>query len=141
MGVKTIVSYVVVLSWLALVGQSCGPDNSRKMHHDATYSTHNYKHPNKVDSARKWDANPGVAVQSPIVPAHRPGESNLTDYKRQVPNQAPVGGITVNYTSPADVANRNYKMQRSSQFTGLLGSGVAGKARKNPAKNGTALGD
>ena len=132
---KTISSGILTLCWLALVGQVYGQENQRKLRNDPTYSTHNYKHANKAATAGKWKANSGVAVQQPL-----PGEMNMANYKRQAPNQAPVGGVTVEHTPSTDVADRNYKMQRPSQSTGSSGWRVAGK-KKNRADNGTTIGD
>lgn len=132
---KTIDSCVVAVCLLALVGQAYGQDDRSKLRHDPTYSTHNYKHANKAATARRWEANSGVAVQPP-----KSGETNLANYKRQVPGQAPAGGVTVSHTPLTDVADRNYKMQRPNQATGAMGSGVVAK-KKNRANNGTAIGD
>ena len=114
----------MALGWLALAEQACGQVDRGKLRHDPTYSTHNYKHANKAATARQWEANSGVAVQPP-----KPGETNLANYKRQVPNQAPVAGITVSHTPSTNVADRNYKMQRPNQATGAVRSGVAARRR------------
>ena len=131
---KIISTSLLVLGWLALAEQACGQGDQRKLRNDPTYSTHNYKHPNKAATARKWEANSGVTVQTPT-----PGETSLANYKRQVPNQAPVGGVTVSHTPSTDVADRNYKMQRPSQSIGLSGSAVAGK--RNRTDKATTTGD
>lgn len=136
---KTINTYLTALGLLTLVGQTFGQDDQRKLRNDPTYSTHNYKHANKAATARKWQGNSGVAVEQPTVPAGRPDQAGLANYKRQVP-QAPVGGVTVGHTPSADVADRNYKIQRPSQSTGVSGSGVAAK-KKDRAERGTTTGD
>ena len=124
-----------MVCWLALVGQGCGSGDGNKPRNDPGYSTGNYKHANKADSARKWERKKGVPVKPPTV-----GEDNSATYKRQTPSQAPVGGITVEHTmSATDVANRNYKMQRPGQSTGSAGAVVAGK-KKRPGK-GAVLGN
>ena len=134
---KTISLYLVLLSLLALTEQACGQDDQRKLRNDPTYSTHNYKHANKAATARKWEGNSGVVVKQP---ADQLGQSSVANYKRQVPNQTPVGGVTVGHTPSTDVADRNYKIQRPSQSSGSATSGVATK-RKDRADKGTAIGD
>ncbi|HLL93455.1 MAG TPA: hypothetical protein VK404_00665 [Spirosoma sp.] len=134
---KAIVSYLIALGTLLVVEQASGQDNSagNKLRNDPTYSTHNYKHSNKAAAARKWESNRGVVVKSPVA-----GGANVANYKRQTPNQAPAGGITIYHIPSTDVADRNYKMQRPNQSTGSSGSGVADK-RKNRADSTTTVGD
>lgn len=132
---KTISLYLTALCCLTLVGQACAQDDRGKLRNDPTYSTHNYKHANKAATARKWEANSGVAVQPPAS-----GQSNVANYKRQAPNQTPVGGVTVSHTPSTDVADRNYKIQRPNQSTGSAGSAVAGKKRNRPDSS-AAVGD
>ncbi len=129
---KTINSCLIALGCLALAGPVCGQDNRSALRNDPTYSTHNYKHPNKAATARQWEAKAGVAVEQPT-----PGNASLANYKRQLPNQAPVGGITVDHTPSASVADRNYKIQRTTPSTG---SGVAAR-KKNRADSLTATVD
>lgn len=131
---KTTGLRLIALWWLTLVGQACGRDDGNKLRNDPTYSTRNYKHANKADSARKWENKKGVAVKPP-----KPDESTVANYKRQVP-QAPVGGVTVDYTPSTNVADRNYKIQRPGQSTGLLGSGVIA-TKKDRAGKTTTTGD
>lgn len=132
---KTTALYLTVLCWLALVGQACGQDDRRAWRNDPTYSTHNYKHPNKAAAARRWETKAGVAVDQP-----KPGQSNVANYKRQAPNQPPVGGVTVNHTPSTSVADRNYKIQRPGQSTAVVGSGVATKRKDRPG-SGPTVGD
>ncbi|MBC8155267.1 MAG: hypothetical protein H7Z72_20445, partial [Bacteroidetes bacterium] len=52
-------SHLVLSLLLATVLTSCatyGPDD--KLKRDGTYSTHNYKHPNKAAQARTWEQSP-----------------------------------------------------------------------------------
>ena len=70
------------------------------------YSTHNYKHPNKAAAARRWERGRGLTVRPPT-----PAQTDLANYKRPMPNQPPVGGITVNHTPSTNLASRNYKIQ------------------------------
>lgn len=136
-GMKAIASYLVALGTLMMVEQAYGQDNSAggKLRNDPTYSSHNYKHPNKAATAQKWESNRGVVVKAPVT-----GGVNVANYKHQTPNQVPAGGVTVYHTPSTDVADRNYKMQRPSQATGTGGSGVADK-KKNRADNTTSVGD
>lgn len=132
---KTIQTYLIALVFLAVASQVSGQDNRSKLRKDPTYSTHNYKHPNKAAAARQWEAPAGVAVQQP-----QSGNTNLANYKRQVPNQAPVGGVTVDHTPSTEVADRNYKIQRISEPAATPASTVAGKKKLRLA-NDTAVGD
>ncbi|GAB3643477.1 hypothetical protein [Spirosoma arcticum] len=132
---KTTGTYFLLVGWLVLAGQACGQDDRNKSRNDPTYSTHNYKHANKAAAARKWQGNSGVVVKQPTS-----GETDLANYKRQVPNQAPVGGVTVGHTPSTDVADRNYKMQRPIQSTTSSGTGVASRKR-NRVDKGATVGD
>ncbi|MDB5241036.1 MAG: hypothetical protein JWP57_1661 [Spirosoma sp.] len=134
---KAVASYLIALSTLMMVDQACGQDNGTggKLRNDPTYSTHNYKHPNKAVEARKWETNRGVVVKSPEASG-----ASVANYKHQTPNQVPTGGITVYHIPSTDVADRNYKIQRRSQSTGIGGSGVADK-KKNHADSTTTSGD
>ncbi|QJW90093.1 hypothetical protein HNV11_12265 [Spirosoma taeanense] len=104
---KTVLSLLTGLCLLALSGQA---QDDRKLRNDPTYSTHNYKHPNKAAAARRWEASEGVSVRQPA-----PGDARLADYKKQVPFQQPSGGVTVDHTPVQDVTVRNYKIQRPFQ--------------------------
>lgn len=77
------------------------------LRNDPTYSTHNYKHPNKAAMAQKWGAKKGVAV--PVV-GYTAGQ--LANYKQQRPSSVPVGGLSIPYTPSTSLADRNYKIQR-----------------------------
>lgn len=132
---KSIQSYLIALGFLALASQVSGQDNQSKLRKDPTYSTHNYKHPNKAATARQWESKSGVVVEQP-----QSGNVNLANYKRQVPNQAPVGGVTVGHTPSTDVADRNYKIQRPIQSTDAVRSDVANKKKKR-ADDSSAVGD
>lgn len=73
------------------------------------YSTNNYKHPQAAAAARSWESKPSVGVTSPVRM-----ETQLTNYKHQMPNKRPVGGVVVPHTPSTSVADRNYKIQRLS---------------------------
>lgn len=132
---KTIQSYIIALGFLALATQVSGQDKQSKLRNDPTYSTHNYKHPNKAATARQWESKSGVVVEQP-----QSGNANLANYKRQVPNQAPVGGVTVDHTPSTDVADRNYKIQRPIQSANATRSDVANKKKKR-SDDSSAVGD
>lgn len=77
-----------------------------KLRSDPTYSTHNYKHPNKAATARKWSTKSGVPVKHPA------NAGRVANYKQPVPGQATTGGIISLHTPSTALANRNYKDQR-----------------------------
>jgi hypothetical protein len=132
---KSIQSYIIALGLLALASQVSGQDNQSKLRNDPTYSTHNYKHPNKAATARQWESRSGVVVEQP-----QSGNLNLANYKRQVPNQNPVGGVTVDHTPSMDVADRNYKIQRPTRSSDATRSDVANKKKKR-SDDSSAVGD
>lgn len=129
--------FTIILVGVGLLSFSCQSfaQDDRKLRKDPTYSTSNYKHPNKAAAARRWEANSGVAVQQPA-----PGDANVANYKRQAPTRQPVGGITVDHTPSTDVADRNYKMQRPMPSTSPSNTGVARKSTNRPDKT-SASGD
>jgi hypothetical protein len=89
----------ILLGLLALIGQGCGSGDKQRPRNDPGYSTHNYKQPNKADSARKWERKAGVLVKTPGM-----GDDKLSNYKRPSSTKVPRGGITVEHTtSPTDV--------------------------------------
>lgn len=77
-----------------------------KLRNDHTYSTHNYKHPNKAAAARQWKNQEGVAVNAPGI-----SKGPMVSYKHPVPGSLPEGGLVVPHTPDMNVALRNYKMQ------------------------------
>ena len=137
---KTISLHLTALCCLTLVSQACGQDDRGMLRNDPTYSTRNYKHANKAATARTWEAKSGVLVLPPAATASRPGQANVANYKRQAPNQTPVGGVMVNHTPSTDVVDRNYKIQRPGQSAGSTNSNLAGKKRNRPDSS-AAVGD
>ncbi|MFD2574128.1 hypothetical protein ACFSUS_26060 [Spirosoma soli] len=129
---KTAIKLLAGIGLLAFAGQAYAQDERNaedsKLRNDPTYSTHNYKHPNKAATARRWEDKTGVAVGRPSSNVDR-----LANYKRQVPNQQPAGGITVNHTPSTDVADRNYKIQRPS-LTPASDVNVVRKRQEKPEK-------
>lgn len=75
-----------------------------KLKKDVTYSTHNYKHPNKAAQAQKWEQNRGVAVTTP-----NPRLVVQDNYKHPLPGALPSGGITVQHEPSATITDRHYK--------------------------------
>ena len=81
-----------------------------KLRRDVTYSTNNYKHPNKAAVARKWESAKGVDVNAPSLT-----KGAVASYKHQSPTAKPVGGVVTAHTPETDVAVRNYKIQRVNE--------------------------
>lgn len=123
--------FILALSGLSILTVSAQDDG--KLRKDVTYSTHNYKHPNKAATARKWEAKQGIEVTAPSL---TPGP--LTSYKQPIPNSVPVGGMVVPHTPDMDVTKRNYKIQRVnlSNPTIQSASEVANKAQSTSTTEG-----
>jgi hypothetical protein len=132
---KTAIKILTGLSLLAVAEQACSQDD-KKLRNDPTYSTGNYKHPNKAAAARRWEQKTEVAVQQPT-----PGDARLADYKKQVPNQQPAGGVTVEHTPSTDVADRNYKIQRVNQPRETPNETFVKRQRKGKDNNGSVIGN
>ncbi|MFD2572014.1 hypothetical protein ACFSUS_15325 [Spirosoma soli] len=98
---------IIALSVLSFLTVSAQDD--QKIRKDHTYSTHNYKHPNKAAAARQWEDKRGVAVRTPGF-----NTGPLANYKHPVPGAVPAGGVVVSHTPETDVTWRNYKIQRVS---------------------------
>lgn len=134
---KTVFSLLVGFGLLACGADSSAQDDA-KLRQDPTYSTQNYKHPNKAAAARRWEGNTGVEVRPPYQPANR-----QASYKNQSPNPIPTGGVTVDHQPNEQVANRNYKAQQP-RATRPAETGVArkaGPARESTTKTGAATGE
>lgn len=119
------------LSLLAYSEQSYAQQNQDKdqqlFRADPTWSTHNYKHANKAAAARRWEAKSGIAVEQTVS-----DRSSLANYKRQIPNQQPAGGITIDHTPSASLADRNYKIQRVAEPDGTLNEGIVKRRKRQP---------
>ncbi|AUD04237.1 hypothetical protein [Spirosoma pollinicola] len=102
-------TYLFVLAFSSLLVLTASAQDNRKLRKDHTYSTHNYKHPNKSTAARQWEKPSGVVVQTPGL-----STGPLANYKHPVPGAASMGGVVVPHTPDMDVAVRNYKIQRVS---------------------------
>jgi len=108
---KSILFLLTGISLLALSGQAFSQDNgARKPLNNPMYSTHNYKHPNMAAAAWRQESKAGVMVQQPVAT-----DARFANYKNQMPNQQPMGGIQVDHTPSASLADRNYKVQRVSE--------------------------
>jgi hypothetical protein len=107
---KTITFLLCGVALLAITEQAYSQDNQKKPLNNPMYSTQNYKHPNMAAAARRWEKKEGVTVKAPS-----PGDAQLANYKTQMPLAQPVGGITVDHTPSASLADRNYKIQRLSE--------------------------
>jgi hypothetical protein len=108
---KSVVFLLAGISLLAMSEQAFSQDSGvKKPLNNPMYSTHNYKHPNMAASANRWEKKSGITVQQP-----NPGDTRLANYKNQMPAREPVGGITIDHTPSASIADRNYKIQRVSE--------------------------
>ncbi|MEZ0541928.1 hypothetical protein [Fibrella arboris] len=130
---KSFLTLLIGLGILACGAPSKAQDE-QKIRKDHTYSTHNYKHPNKAAAARNWDSKEGVTVQTPSLQ-----DSRLANYKTQQPGQAPVGGVTVPHTLNEGLANRNYKMQKPS--VGASQDSTIARKRAKKRADDSAIGD
>lgn len=103
--------------WLLITCISCllwpcvGQAQPEKVWRDVTYSTHNYKHPNKAATARKWRSQTGVEVAAPASVASR-------NYKQPaITSDGPQGSIVLKANREQLDMNRNYKDQHPSPMT------------------------
>ncbi|MCC5613156.1 hypothetical protein LC612_42390 [Nostoc sp. CHAB 5834] len=102
-------TYLLIAAFSCLSIMTATAQDEAKLRRDVTYSTHNYKHPNKAAKARQWEAKQGVTVTTPM-----PNQGPMASYKHPVPGAVPVGGVVVPHTPERDVTLRNYKIQRVS---------------------------
>ena len=135
---KSIVSLLVGISLMVISGQAFSQSGGdKKPLNNPMYSTHNYKHPNMAAKARTWENKTGVAVQQPA-----PTDARYANYKNQMPNTQPVGGITVDHTPSASLADRNYKIQRVSEPNAVTPSNeYYVKKQKNTDTTNTNVGN
>ncbi|UFH52809.1 hypothetical protein [Spirosoma sp. KNUC1025] len=137
---KTLKLMLLSVGILALADQVLAQNDQatdqRKPLNNPMYSTHNYKHPNLAAAARRWENKQGVEVKTPA-----PGDARLANYKNQMPRTQPVGGVTVDHTPSANLADRNYKIQRISE-PGSTGASNEYYVKKQKRKNdSTAIGE
>ena len=100
-------TYIFALALSGLTILNATAQDDAKQRKDVTYSTHNYKHPNKAAAAQKWANQKGEGISVPGV-----NNRAVANYKQPVPNAGPVNGIEVPHTSQENLADRNYKIQR-----------------------------
>jgi hypothetical protein len=103
---KTLINTFMV-SILALLSSVAYAQTEPIWRNDPTYSTHNYKHPNKAAAAQRRALEPGVSVRFP-----QPGVVQAANYKMPQPGQVPAGSVVLPHTPSNDLADRNYKMPR-----------------------------
>lgn len=87
--------------------------NHPKVRKDVTYSTHNYKHPNKAAAARQWSNAPTVTVDLPEA-----GNARVANYKQPVSQSQPGSALAITHTPNLDPASRNYKIQHRAANAG-----------------------
>lgn len=119
-------TYIFALALSGLTVLTVSAQDDAKSRKDVTYSTHNYKHPNKAAAARKWANQKGTGITTP-------GFNNkaVANYKQPVPNAEPVDGLLVPHTAQENLADRNYKIQRLNVTTPVASSTeVASDARQ-----------
>ncbi len=134
---KSVTFLLFGISLLAMTGTAFSQDGGqRRPLNNPLYSTHNYKHPNAAAAARRWENKPGVAVQQPA-----PGNERMANYKNQMPNAEPVGGITIDHTPSASLADRNYKIQRVSEPKASPSPSEYYVKKPQRKADGTAIGD
>lgn len=80
-----------------------------KLRRDATYSTHNYKHPNKAAQARKWEQPATVDVNAPARVANYKQPMSATEQPQEE-------GIVLRANRDQLDMDRNYKNQHPSQL-------------------------
>ncbi|GAB3909817.1 hypothetical protein GCM10028803_48200 [Larkinella knui] len=100
-------TYIFALALSGLTVLTASAQDDAKQRKDVTYSTHNYKHPNKAAAAQKWANQQGEGISAPAVT-----NRTVVNYKQPRPNAEPVNGIVVPHTAQENLANRNYKIQR-----------------------------
>lgn len=122
-----------IAALISLITLTASAQDDRKRRNDHTYSTHNYKHPNKAATARTWAKQSGITVTAPNSVTGR-----VANYKQPIPGGVPTGGISVPHTPSQDVAERNYKIQRvnSVRQASQPDTGVANKAQTQSATEG-----
>ena len=98
---------LIAAALVGVVAINTAMAQDEKLKRDVTYSTHNYKHPNKAAVARKWENRTAV-----VVPAQGPQRMASADYKNQPVSAIQRGGIVVPVDPNSNFANWNYKMQR-----------------------------
>ncbi|GAB3899306.1 hypothetical protein GCM10028803_20230 [Larkinella knui] len=76
-----------------------------KVKNDPTYSTANYKHPNKATSARQWEPESGIEFR-----IRRRQPQTIAAYREQQ-RRGGFGDAAISIPAKPTLANRNYKQQ------------------------------
>ena len=100
-------TYLFAFVFIGLFGLTALAQDDTKRRNDVTYSTHNYKHPNKAAVARKWANEKGTQISATGF-----DQKLVTNYKQPVLRTEGVEGLVVPHTAQENLADRNYKMQR-----------------------------
>ena len=100
---KTILTTCIGLLAVALAIPATAQN---KLKNDPTYSTANYKHPNKATAARQWESESGIEFR--IRNNRKP--QNIASYREQQ-RRGGLGDPAIAIPSKPSLANRNYKQQ------------------------------
>jgi hypothetical protein len=76
-----------------------------KLKNDPTYSTANYKHPNKAAAARQWEPEAGIEFRR-----RKRKPQNIATYREQQ-RLGGFGDAAITIPATPSFANRNYKQQ------------------------------
>ncbi|GAB3336417.1 hypothetical protein GCM10027299_46440 [Larkinella ripae] len=76
-----------------------------KLKSDPTYSTANYKHPNKAAAAREWEPENGIEFRR-----RKSKPQNIATYREQQ-RRGGIGDPAIAVPATPSMANRNYKQQ------------------------------
>ncbi|MRS62077.1 hypothetical protein [Larkinella terrae] len=76
-----------------------------KLKNDPTYSTANYKHPNKATAARQWEPEAGIEFRK-----RKRQPMNIATYREQQ-RRGGLGDPAITIPATPSMANRNYKQQ------------------------------
>ncbi|MFD1140317.1 hypothetical protein ACFQ4C_04325 [Larkinella insperata] len=99
---KTILGTCLGLLAIALAIPALAQD---KLKNDPTYSTSNYKHPNKAAAARQWEPEKGIEFKR-----RKARPQNIASYREQQ-RRGGIGDPAIAVPATPSVANRNYKQQ------------------------------
>ncbi|KAA9347869.1 hypothetical protein [Larkinella humicola] len=99
---KTIWKTCLGLLAIALAMPATSQD---KVKRDPTYSTANYKHPNKAKAAREWEPESGITFR---IRKRQP--QNIASYREQQ-RRGGLGDPAIAIPAKPSMANRNYKQQ------------------------------
>ncbi|MGA0558339.1 hypothetical protein ACO2Q8_16890 [Larkinella sp. VNQ87] len=103
---KTILKTFLGLAAIALAVTAVAQDKPDKLKRDPTYSTSNYKHPNKAAAARQWEPEAGIEFRK----RKRRQPMNIATYREQQ-RRGGIGDPAIAIPAAPSMANRNYKQQ------------------------------